>query len=240
MSQKSFVVEIASTSTKLIVVGVFAIAMAWVEACVVLDLRTMVNRLDPYQHEPLPEMGVVGRAELLREVATLVMLATVGWLAGTTRRSRFGYALVAFGIWDIFYYVFLRPLTGWPKSLLDWDVLFLLPLPWWGPVLAPVLVSIVMVTVGVLMVEADRKPKVSWPGPWTIAAAFVGMVLVLYTFLADALGAAKDGEKALREMLPIAFHWPIFTIGLVLMALPAVALARQHRPVKGTCASGSG
>ena len=49
--------------------------------------------------------------------------------------------VVVFGVWDIFYYVFLRVLVTWPASLLDWDILFLIPLPWVGPVLAPVLIA---------------------------------------------------------------------------------------------------
>jgi hypothetical protein len=114
------------------VVTLFAIAMAWVESAVVFYLRTMIDRIEPYQPNPLPEFGGLEKAELTRELATLVMLAAVGWLAGRNWRSRMGYFLVAFGVWDIFYYVFLKVLTGWPRSLLDWDILFLIPLPWWG------------------------------------------------------------------------------------------------------------
>src|SRR5512139_1159051 len=90
------------------VVVVFAAAMAWVEAAVVYDLRTLVDRLEPYQANPLPEMGRLGDAELVREIATLVMLAAVGWLAGRTWRGRLGYASLTFGCWDILYYVFLK------------------------------------------------------------------------------------------------------------------------------------
>ena len=122
-------------------VVIFAMAMAWVEAAVVFYLRSMMHRLDPYQSDPLPVLGGFGPVELPREFATLVMLLAVGALAGRTWRARWGYAAIAFGAWDIFYYVFLKIMCGWPHSLLDWDVLFLLPLPWWGPVLAPVLSS---------------------------------------------------------------------------------------------------
>ena len=73
------------------------------------------------------------------------MLAAVGMLAGRTRHARVGYTAIAFGVWDIVYYVFLRLIGGWPRSLLDWDVLFLLPLPWWGPVLAPVFIAMLMI-----------------------------------------------------------------------------------------------
>ena len=79
------------------VVLLFAAAMAWVEAAVVVDLRTLVNRIQPYQADPLPQSANLGQTELVREAATLVMLATVGYLAGHTWRSRLGYALVAGG-----------------------------------------------------------------------------------------------------------------------------------------------
>jgi len=90
------------------IVVVFAIAMAWVEAATVYDLRVMVDRLNPYQADPLPMRGAVGPVELVREAATLVMLLAAGALAGRTWRTRLGYASIAFGIWDSFYYVFLE------------------------------------------------------------------------------------------------------------------------------------
>jgi hypothetical protein len=90
------------------VVVVFAMAMAWVESAVVFYLRTMIDRIDPYQPNPLPVIGSLGHVELVREAATLTMLLTVGMLAGRNWRSRLGYTAVAFGVWDICYYVFLR------------------------------------------------------------------------------------------------------------------------------------
>ena len=120
-----------------LIVVVFAIAMAWLESATVYYLRVLVGRLDPYQPNPLPIHGALGSVELVREAATLVMLLTVGMLAGRTWPTRLGYSAIAFGVWDIFYYVFLKVIYDWPKSLFDWDILFLLPLPWWGPVLAP-------------------------------------------------------------------------------------------------------
>src|SRR5713226_1004524 len=132
-------------------VVILAVAMAWVEAAVVFYLRTMVDRIEPYQPDPLPFFDQLGAVELAREAATLVMLLAVGVLAGRTWRSRLGYTAVAFGVWDIFYYVFLKVMCGWPHSLLDWDILFLLPMPWWGPVLAPVSIALLLVLWGTLV-----------------------------------------------------------------------------------------
>ena len=67
---------------------------------------------------------------------------TVGGIAGRTRTTRLGYTAVAFGVWDICYYLFLKIMCDWPKSLFDWDILFLIPLPWWAPVIAPVSIAL--------------------------------------------------------------------------------------------------
>jgi hypothetical protein len=211
------------------VVALYAMAMAWVESAVVLYLRTLSNRIDPYQTDPLPEIAGIAETELVREAATLVMLWAVGMLAGKTWRSRWGYAAVAFGIWDVFYYVFLKVITGWPNSLLDWDILFLLPLPWWGPVLSPVLIAVLMIVWGTLASQGEpfgRTFRSEWR-VWLIN--FLGMLLALYVFMETALRAASGGTDAVRMALPTRFNWPLFIISLGLMAAPIIHTARQIR-----------
>lgn len=207
----------------------YAAAMAWVESAVVYYLRTHIDRIEPYQPNPLPIVGGLGAVEFAREFATLVMLFTVGALAGRTWRARIGYMIVAFGVWDIFYYVFLKLMCGWPHSLLDWDILFLIPLPWWGPVLAPVLIALLMIVWGTLASQFER------PGPpslsnWRVwALNFIGVALALYVFMADALRVSNGGVDALRNLLPTQFNWPLFLVALALMAAPVVKLAVELR-----------
>src|SRR5204862_6484673 len=69
------------------VVILYALAMGWVESAVVFYMRSMIDRLVPYQANPLPISGGFGFAEVVREAATMVMLLMVGWLAGKTWRS---------------------------------------------------------------------------------------------------------------------------------------------------------
>jgi len=208
-------------------VGGFAIAMAWVEAAAVFYLRMLVDRVEPYQPNPLPDVGRWGQAELVREVATLLMLAAVGALAGRTGRSRFGYACVAFGVWDLAYYAFLKVLTGWPHSLLDWDILFLIPLPWWGPVLAPALIALLLLVGGALLGLGDRPEQPLWPQRLTVWAGGVGALLALGVFTADAARALPDGEAAIRNVLPVRFPWALFLLAWVLMAAPVADLVGQ-------------
>jgi len=144
-----------------LLVVVFAAGMAWVEAACVYYLRAMVDRLEPYQANPLPMHGVLGPVELVREAATLVMLLAVGGIAGRTRTTRLGYTAIAFGIWDICYYLFLKIICDWPKSLFDWDILFLIPLPWWGPVLAPISIALLMILWGTLVTLDTARDTVT-------------------------------------------------------------------------------
>ncbi len=203
----------------------YAVAMAWVEAAVVLYLRTIVGQMDPYRPQPMPGPPILEKAELIREAATLVMLVSVGWLAGRSWRSRLACAVVAFGVWDIFYYVFLKVLTGWPNSCLDWDILFLLPLPWWGPVLAPVLIALLMIGGGMLVARFDSRLHPFWPSRRSLVLNLCGGLLALYVFMTDAIHALGQGSQALRNLLPVWFNWPLFLAALGLMALPVLELA---------------
>ena len=204
------------------IVVAYAIAMAWVEAASVFYIRALVDRIDPYQADPLPlEMmnGALGNVELWREWSTLVMIATLGLLAGHTWRRCAGYAALAFGAWDIFYYVFLRLISGWPRTLLDWDILFLLPLPWWGPVLAPMSIALVMILWGTL---ATQSGDATTDARWTWALGWFGVVLALVVFTIDAWRALPDGRDAVLQVLPMTFNWPLFWVALLLMASPVL------------------
>jgi hypothetical protein len=218
---------VSGKRTRWFVVVVFAIAMAWVEAASVYYIRTMVDRIDPYQNHPLPIRGVLGQVELVREAATLVMLAMLGMLAGRTRRAQAGYTAIAFGVWDIFYYVFLRVIGDWPRSLFDWDILFLLPLPWWGPVLAPVCIALLMIVGGTLATQSSATyPATSVTRTlWGLHA--IGIALALYVFMADALRVVHQGLAATTTVLPKAFNWSVFCVAFTFMAAPVALGSRS-------------
>ncbi len=207
--------------------------MAWVEAAVVFYLRTFIDRIEPYQAHPLPLVGSLGSVELVREAATLVMLFTVGLLAGGSWRSRIGYAAIAFGVWDIFYYVFLKIMCDWPRSLLDWDILFLLPLPWWGPVLAPVLIALLMIVWGTVATGSGPSEGKLGFGRTAWILNGIGICLALYVFMADAIRVADQGTEAIREVLPVRFSWGLFLVALGLMAAPLMFwMGRPLRQVR--------
>jgi hypothetical protein len=157
---------------------------------------------------PLAQMppGMVA-IETGREAATLVMFLGVAALAGTDRWERFLAFCVAFGVWDIFYYAWLWIFVRWPPSLLTWDILFLLPVPWVGPVLAPVLISVALVAGSLLLLRLQaRGVRLRFSVPvWTLAVA--GGIVVLVSFMLDF-------AIVLQQMKPPPFHWEVFAIGI--------------------------
>jgi len=206
------------------IVFLFAMAMAWVESAVVYYLRTMIDRIVPYQEHPLPLIGRPGPAELVREAATLIMLLMVGILAGRNWRTRLSYSAIAFGVWDIFYYVFLKLMCGWPHSVFDWDILFLIPLPWWGPVIAPALIALLMILWGTLVSAWEPQVR-KYHSDWKVwALNFVGVALALYVFMADTLRVAGQGVAVVRNVLPVAFNWPLFSLAFLLLSAPIIQL----------------
>jgi hypothetical protein len=210
-----------------VVVVVFGAAMAWMESATVVYLRMLVGRINPYQFNPLPRHDALGNTELVREAATLAMLVAVGWLAGRNWRTRLSYSLIAFGVWDILYYAFLAMIVGWPESPWDWDVLFLIPLPWWGPVIAPVMIAALMIVGGTLVTQfGDAR---FWPKRWSLALNAAGIVLALVVFMQDSIRAISGGEAAVRAMLPARFNWPWFAVALAMMSCVIFDLLWQMR-----------
>lgn len=112
--------------------------------------------------EPQTALKIINNSQLLtvemfREAFTIVMLASIVWLSAKNIKSFFAFFFLAFGIWDIFYYVFLKLILDWPKSFFDLDIFFLLPVPWIGPVFVPILISAVLVVLSLIYLRKVSK-----------------------------------------------------------------------------------
>src|SRR5216684_2881891 len=176
-------------------VALYAIAMAAVESAVVVYLRALDGGAEPLSvllHE-IPDRLVA--IEVGREVATLVMLVAVAALAARNVWERLLYLALAFGVWDIFYYVWLWVFIRWPPSLLTWDVLFLIPVPWIGPVLAPVLISLMLVAGSLLLLRLKAQGVMLGFSSTVWSLAVAGGFLVLGSFMLDF-------ASVLRQMAP--------------------------------------
>lgn len=191
---------------------IFSIAMGYLESAVVVYLREIYYpRGFSFPLNPIHarDIGV----ELFREAATLIMLVGIGILSGRTRMQRFAFFLMAFGVWDIFYYIFLKIILGWPVSLLTWDILFLLPVLWVGPVLAPCLLSLTMILfAGVILKKETRSGVISLPGS-SLVSLIAGSLIVIGSFCEDPLRhlSAFNGDNP--AYVPSDYLWWVFIFG---------------------------
>lgn len=199
----------ASTAAAVIAFGV---AMGYLEAAVVVYLWSALGAVPSAVPAHDPEtFGTFEAIEIARELATLVMIGVVGWLAGRSRLERLTWAAIAFGVWDIVYYVGLRLAIGWPPTFDTWDVLFLVPMPWVGPVWAPILVSAALILVGLTAAKRLRAGRPIAVGRGQVVAALAGGGLVILSFLVDTSRVLAGDTEAWTG-------WPIFWAGLALAA----------------------
>ncbi len=230
----------------LIALAIFGIAMGLLEAAVVVYLRQL------YYPEglSLPLKAASPRiltVESLRELATIVMLITVGVATGQNGIESFAYFLYMFGFWDIFYYVFLKVFLDWPASILTWDVLFFIPVPWVSPVLAPVICSLTMILFGcitVLLQQKGKNVKIRTID-WTFIIS--GAVVILYSFIRDyvaflmseglpvniwALANDPNFQQIISKFVPTHYNWYLFFAGEVLIILGmTLTFRRAHQTI---------
>jgi hypothetical protein len=211
---------------RLVPVALFGVAMAYLEAAVVVYLRRLMGVVEPWRDASAYD-PFIAAVEVGREAATLVMLAALGWACGRNTQSRLGFFLFSFGVWDIFYYVWLKALVGWPGSLLTPDILFLIPLPWWGPVMAPVLIALLMCAAGLAAIAFDDRDRALRLRAldWLLIAAGIGAML--YAFMADAIAMLPASAEALSQLHPAGFRWPVYAIGFVLVVAGVVRPLRR-------------
>lgn len=209
----------------------FAAAMAFVEAVVVIYLRMIFYPMGfdfPLRGFPNP---FVLHIEWLRELATIIMLACVAILAGRKIYEKLAYFMFSFAVWDIFYYIWLKAALDWPSSLMTWDLLFLIPWSWVGPVLAPLIVSFSLLALSYFILESNEKKNAGFNlNEWILMTA--GSLFILYTFMCDygkliiSGGFAKDFFSlatnpefgiAISQYAPASYNWTLFIIGEALI-----------------------
>jgi hypothetical protein len=185
---------------------ILGVALGFFEAAVVVYLRKLYYP-DGFRFPIVLATLDVARVEIAREAASIVLLAAAARLAGRAFIERFAAFMILFGVWDLFYYVFLKLVLGWPESLATWDVLFLIPVPWIGPVWAPIVVSLALVACGSYVYATAERPRRVRALDWAIASA--GGLLVILSFTLQ-WRVVVDGT------MPRDFHAALFWVGWLL------------------------
>ncbi|MBE0651307.1 MAG: hypothetical protein IH595_10755 [Bacteroidales bacterium] len=219
-----------------LLVFIFSIAMGFLEAVVVVYLRKIFypNGFDfPLVILP-PKMYFT---ELFREAATIIMLITLALIAGKSRLEKFAYFLVAFAVWDIVYYAGLKLLVNWPPTFMTWDILFLIPIPWVSPVLAPIISALSMIalafglTHGQQKIHAFRLKWIEWEvlivGACIVFASFTWE----YAYFLLSIGVPGTPRTQISAILarffPGTFPWSLFILGEVLIIITIVMIWRR-------------
>lgn len=224
-------------------VTAFGIAMGFMESAVVVYLREI------YYPEgftfPLKAIDQpIGTTEFIREAATIIMLLSIGFIAGRKPPEKFAYFIYTFAVWDIFYYVFLKVLLGWPESLLTWDILFLIPLTWVGPVLAPILNSVTTILLAsVILYFSSRREKFTMTFThW--ALLIIGAIITMINYMEDYTSYmlerfsfvelfSSSNMQEIMELnsvyIPTNFNWWLYAVGQLLFLAAVVLIIRKNR-----------
>jgi hypothetical protein len=203
-------------------ISLFGCAMGLLEAICVVYLRRLIVPAgsDPsHAAPPLESLHI----EHIREACTVVMLLSVAWMTASNWRSRTAHFVFMFGVWDIIYYVGLKWFAYWPASWIEWDCLFLIPEPWYGPVLAPVLISAYLMLASCLLLVRENSrtgARVSLAG---FALQLPGFLVWYWSFVRDSDRIAAHGYAG------VSYSWSLFACGLILGLLGLWLAARSGR-----------
>ena len=198
-----------SIKTRLISVAIFAVAMGILEAICVVYIRKIIFPPDGnIANIAITDFNFT--IEAIREAMTIIMLGTMSILAAYNFRTRLAMFFLAFGIWDILYYVGLSVLLNWPTSIMNWDTLFLIPIAWYSPVIVPVIISLYFIGGGIFIILHEGngiKLKFNFI---VILVQFLAFVAWFYSFIKDSAMISETGYANAE------YSWLFLVLGLLL------------------------
>jgi len=234
--------KMKNTLTKIIWVAIFAIAMGFLESAVVVYIRALY-----YPEGFMFPMKLISDqimiTEFFREAATMIMLIGIAVIAGSSAIERFAYFIFSFGIWDIFYYIFLYALLGWPQSLMTWDVLFFIPVTWIGPVITPVINSATMILLALVFIYFKNKNNAIKTGKLVWSLLIIGSLVVIVAYTMDyvqfmaqkftfwqmmGFGDTKTVFDYATTYMPENFNWWVFLCGVLMHFSALILLIRKN------------
>ena len=182
--------------------------MAYLESAVVVYLRELYYP-NGFEFPIILIPTQIAVVEIGREAATIFMLIAIAFLTGKNTWTRFAYFMFCFGVWDIWYYIWLKIFLNWPASFLTWDLLFLIPVPWVGPVLAPIIVSVSLIIAAIIILHFENKgiqfrlTKGEWIG------LIVSALLIFTSFILET-------PKIIEYQAPTSYQWALLLISEII------------------------
>lgn len=222
--------------------SLFSFAMGFLEAAVVIYLRKLYYP-EGFEFPMVPMGEEVMATELIRELSTIAMLLSAGGMLASSAIERFAWFIFCFGVWDLVYYFGLWAVLDWPSSLATWDVLFLLPVPWFGPVYAPALVAVGLILLAIIIVFARDKDPWFQVNRKEWGMMIAGALIIIFSFILDhaqyvlqdhSLGAlfTFSQEKLMEvsgDYVPRNFDLRTYLGGLLITFLGMVSVLRRSK-----------
>ncbi len=215
--------------------------MAFLESAVVVYLRALYYP-DGFDFPLAPMEQHIALTEVIREAATIIMLLGAGIIAGKNTSEKFAYFIYCFAIWDIFYYIWLKLLLDWPASFLTWDILFLIPIPWVGPVISPIILSFTMILFALCIIYFNKKTESKIIlREWLLL--ILGSIIIIISFTLDysrfilehysiselwSISFSKDLFDLSLKYIPQSFNWWLFGIGEIILFFAIVLFYRRN------------
>jgi hypothetical protein len=212
-------------------VTIFAIAMGIFEGAVVVYLRALYYPLG--FTFPLVTLGKqIAITELIREFASLFMLLSLAILIGKNLSQKFAVFIYSFAVWDIVYYIFLKLILNWPESFFTWDILFLLPVTWTGPVISPIIISLLMISLALVINKYNIREKINLiinKQEWLIliSGAFVVFLSFIWDYSKYLIYNIKFSELKIPfsdklfnlsiKYIPEKINWYLFFLGVIIL-----------------------
>jgi hypothetical protein len=230
-----------SLTTRMIWLTAFSIAMGFLETAVVFYLRKLYYP-HGFQFPLVPIDNDIAMVEFLREAATIIMLLGIGIIAGKNTSQKFSIFIYCFAVWDIFYYVFLKLLLGWPESLFTWDILFIIPVPWVGPVLAPCIVSFTLIALTASVIYFQEKGYDAHLKIREWVLFIIGSLVIIFSFMLDyfkylangsadshvwTLSSKQDMFTEIAHYVPSSYNWWMFAAGEIIIISGIISLIRH-------------
>ena len=228
----------------LIWLSLFSISMGYLESSVVVYLRE-ISYPAGFDFPLVPIEKGLGITEILREASTLIMLLAAGYMGGRNTVERFAWFLYCFALWDIFYYLFLKMLIGWPQSLFTWDILFLIPVAWTGPVIAPLITSLTMLLLAFILLYfsvRQEKPLQIRPPEWAflIAGSLVMILAFIWDYCSYVLHALRTmggtfemaHNQFIYQYIPDRFNWLLFAVAEIILFAGLFLIWKQYHGLR--------
>ena len=220
---------------------IYSIAMGFLEAVVVVYLRDIYYPSGfKFPLMIIPDETI--RIEILREFCTLLMIIAIAFITGKNKMEIFSYFLFSFAVWDLAYYAGLKLILNWPASFFTWDILFLIPIPWIGPVLAPVVSSISMIILSLLFLFIQKKNAAVKIKVLEWVLIYLGALLIFVSFIWDYSKIIIDNGllknifslkqssfiEISQRYIPSYFHWDIFLLGIFSIYLSILIILKRY------------